>query len=216
MLNFKGLVYVKHGRVGSRSEGPDYYLQTVDGDYLLQYQSRLLWQPDYQLEFYCRRMVEVTGVLQGPRVIDVRSIAEILAPTLPVSRPPNSLELGESASVTVGSLVQYPGMTLTVLSVLEDSRCPFGRVCIWEGNARVSLQIEPEGGSPLQFELTLHGGQPELAETTLAGFRIKLLQLEPVRQPAADELSPKYTVTVVVNAAPPKPNEERLDVDGDA
>ena len=28
METFEGLVYVKHGRIGSKSEGPDYYLQT--------------------------------------------------------------------------------------------------------------------------------------------------------------------------------------------
>ncbi len=57
MDTFKGLLYVKFGRVGSRSEGPDYYLQTKKGDYDLLYQKRNLWEPDYHLEFYCRRMV---------------------------------------------------------------------------------------------------------------------------------------------------------------
>ena len=49
MGTFKGLVYVKHGRVGSKSEGPDYYLQTCDGEYLLKYVDRCLWKPDYLL-----------------------------------------------------------------------------------------------------------------------------------------------------------------------
>src|SRR5947208_2164189 len=50
MDTFKGLVYVKHGRVGTRSEGPDYYLQTTRGDFLLRYRQRNPWEPDYHLE----------------------------------------------------------------------------------------------------------------------------------------------------------------------
>jgi hypothetical protein len=30
METLKGLVYIKQGRIGTRSEGPDYYLQTFN------------------------------------------------------------------------------------------------------------------------------------------------------------------------------------------
>jgi len=43
---FSGLVYVTHGQVESKSEGPDYHLQTIHGDYLLRYEDRKLWEPD--------------------------------------------------------------------------------------------------------------------------------------------------------------------------
>ena len=64
METFEGLVYVKHGRIGSKSEGPDYYLQTWDRDYLLNYEDRGPWELDYYLEFFCRKFVEVTGELE--------------------------------------------------------------------------------------------------------------------------------------------------------
>lgn len=81
---FKGLVYVKHGRVGSKSEGPDYFLQTAEGDYLLA-KSGYPWELDYRLEFYQRRMVEVHGELDAPtRAIQISEITEILSATLPV------------------------------------------------------------------------------------------------------------------------------------
>jgi len=83
MATFKGLLYVKHGRVGTRSEGPDYYLQTSDGDFLLQYKKRNLWEPDYHLEFYCRRMVGVTGEIQEKKFIQVKHIEEICEPLIP-------------------------------------------------------------------------------------------------------------------------------------
>jgi len=58
---FEGLVYVKYGRIGSKSEGPDYYLQTWDREFLLNYGDRGPWEIDYYLEFFCRKFVEVTG-----------------------------------------------------------------------------------------------------------------------------------------------------------
>ncbi len=61
MRRFRGLLFIKHGRIGTRSEGPDYYIQTSGGDLLLCYEERDLWKPDYHLEFYNRRMVEIIG-----------------------------------------------------------------------------------------------------------------------------------------------------------
>jgi len=85
--SYKGLLYVKHGRVGSKSEGPDYYIQTFRADYLLQYKERFLWLPDYHLEFYCRRMVEVKGKIIDidKMTIRVESIHEICERDIPRS-----------------------------------------------------------------------------------------------------------------------------------
>ncbi|MCA9708035.1 MAG: hypothetical protein KDK70_19435 [Myxococcales bacterium] len=82
MKRLAGLVYIKHGRVGSRSEGPDYFLQTKDGDFLLRWGDRPLWEPDYRLEFYGRRMVEVHGEVRD-REVQVERIDPILATMLP-------------------------------------------------------------------------------------------------------------------------------------
>jgi hypothetical protein len=80
---FSGLVYVTHGRVESKSEGPDYHLQTIHGDYLLRYEDRQLWEPDYHLEFFGRRMVKVAGKAVEAGVIQVQSIEEICVPLIP-------------------------------------------------------------------------------------------------------------------------------------
>jgi hypothetical protein len=84
MGTFKGLVYVKHGRVGSRSEGPDYYLQTCDGEHLLKYADRCLWKPDYYLEFFCRKFVEINGEFdKEANTIYVKDISEICVGLIP-------------------------------------------------------------------------------------------------------------------------------------
>ena len=83
ITTFKGLLYVKHGRVGTRSEGPDYYLQTRIGDFRLCYEKRNLWEPDYLLEYYSRRMVEVKGEIEEKMIINVKHINEICESLIP-------------------------------------------------------------------------------------------------------------------------------------
>lgn len=82
---FAGLLFIRQGRVGTRSEGPDYLLQTYRGDYLLEYKERQPWQPDAALEAVSRRMVGIRGTLAGD-TIRVEQIQEIDSTRLP--RPP--------------------------------------------------------------------------------------------------------------------------------
>lgn len=78
MAQFKGILYVKHGRMGTRSEGPDYYLQTRKMDYLLQFGARQPFEPDYELEFYARKIVEIEGELgAGGMILKVNGIKQI-------------------------------------------------------------------------------------------------------------------------------------------
>jgi hypothetical protein len=74
MSTFKGLLYVKHGAVGSKSEGPLYYIQTRIQDFLLEYKGRQKWEPDYHLEFFCRQMVEIEGEKIDDSTIKVSTI----------------------------------------------------------------------------------------------------------------------------------------------
>ncbi|HII00707.1 TPA: hypothetical protein HA351_03315 [Methanosarcinaceae archaeon] len=84
METFEGLVYVKHGQIGSKSEGPEYYLQTWDREYLLEYGDRGPWELDYYLEFFCRKFVEVTGELGNePNTVKVTKVTEICVEHIP-------------------------------------------------------------------------------------------------------------------------------------
>jgi hypothetical protein len=57
----EGLVYVKHGRIGTKSEGPDYYL-----------------------EFFCRKFVEITGELdKETSIMKVTKVKEICVGHIP-------------------------------------------------------------------------------------------------------------------------------------
>lgn len=201
MAKFRGLVFVKHGRVGSRSEGPDYYLQAYGADYLLKYQARQLWQPDYQLEFFGRKMVEIEGKLVDRHTIQVASITEILSPMIP--RPGQAgPSIGEPFELRHGQSVTFTDapIKLAFLGVLEDSRCPTGVVCVWEGRCVVTLSLTPEGGEGQKFDLTARGGNPELAAADVHGYHVELHDVKPyptagAPRPDASQYSVKIEVT---------------------
>jgi len=79
----KGLIFIKHGQVGTRSEGPEYHIQTKKADFLLKCDdNRHPWEPDYRLEYYNRMMVEINGVSMGSYVL-VKSIHKICSKFIP-------------------------------------------------------------------------------------------------------------------------------------
>jgi hypothetical protein len=81
------------------------------------------------------------------------------------------LAIGESARITA------PSAILTFLSVQEDSRCPVGSLilCVWEGNARVRLQVR-SGDRPDTVDLNTTVAPKEIFVGTL---RIQLTALNP-------------------------------------
>ncbi len=81
--------------------------------------------------------------------------------------------------------------------VLEDSRCPVGVSCVWEGNAAVRIGLTLGTGPTHPF--TLHTSQqPRSAEH--GGYRVTLVKVEPVPV-AGSAIDPgAYRVTLRVEA----------------
>jgi hypothetical protein len=69
------------------------------------------------------------------------------------------------------------GVEITFVSVLEDSRCPQGAMCIWEGEARVALDVKKTGQpSPVRVELST---LPDKSSANVDGYRIELQRVDP-------------------------------------
>jgi len=198
MDTFKGLVYVKHGRIGTRSEGPDYYLQTTRGDFLLRYRERNPWERDYHLEFFDHRMVAVSGSL-ADKIITVKAIEEIQAPLLPVDRV-------RQMKLIVGDCTTMDDVTFGFDGISEDSRCPSGNVCVWEGQAVAALWASYASGDPgissgfgiEPFFLALRAGHAELAVKVVLGKRFRLLDVEPFPSPVVRIDPERYEITIEV------------------
>jgi hypothetical protein len=86
-------------------------------------------------------------------------------------------------------------LTVKLVSVVEDSRCPIGVDCVWAGNAKVEIKVRKSNGAWKTLQLNTGMGD------TLAvfeGFEIKFMELTP--HPAVNiKINPKkYLATFAV------------------
>jgi hypothetical protein len=94
--------------------------------------------------------------------------------------------LNEQFTVKAGQQVVIKGEKLSVQfsSVQNESRCPTGVQCVWEGNAAISIQVSKKREKPVQAILNTNTAiQPN--ELAYKKYRIKLLGLSPY--PRIDE-----------------------------
>lgn len=103
---------------------------------------------------------------------------------------------GEPVELEIGLSAQIQGdsgeLILTFAEVVEDSRCPDGATCVWEGEAAVSIHLSSSEGTREQFEMRIRAGH-ESTSAVLDTWRISFLDLLPY--PVVDE-EPE-TVTAV-------------------
>jgi hypothetical protein len=111
------------------------------------------------------------------------------APPVPVGRE-FTLAMGQSV------LVDGSGLRVTFAGVDEDSRCPSGVQCVWEGDAAVSLVAASADVPRASYEL--HTSLRFAREAAHGRYRIVLLRLDPT--PVAGRPVPPgdYRATVVV------------------
>lgn len=106
----------------------------------------------------------------------------------PPARAP--VKLGEEFTLALGESVgiDQQGVSVGFKEVVEDSRCPMNARCIWEGNARIAIQVSafPSGRPTGAHDATR--GKIELNTSTrfntrekITDFIIELRRLEPDR-----------------------------------
>lgn len=106
MHSIRGLLFIKHGAVGTRSEGPLYFLQTEHKDVRLRFEKRHPWELDYVLEHHNRHIVEVSGENVDGETFQVKRIRRLVGKRIPEAEPfeqrPEALVLSTDV---VGGLV---------------------------------------------------------------------------------------------------------------
>jgi len=102
---------------------------------------------------------------------------------------PFDATLGSSFRLVDGESVEELG-TLRFEAVTEDSRCPTGVDCVWEGEATVQISLYSGEGATQAKTLTLPGMRHDALDLSEAPaavhnrMRVHLLQLRPY--PRAD------------------------------
>lgn len=117
-------------------------------------------------------------------------------PEPPASSPAGVESLSTLAVLRVGESAEVGDRVVTFTAVREDSRCPTGVECLWEGDAAVELLVD-EGGEPTL--IVLHTAL-EPQSTVAAGLRLTLERLDP--QPVVGRQIPPadYEATLRIEA----------------
>lgn len=72
---------------------------------------------------------------------------------------------------------QNEGNYICFVRVTEDSRCPEGVVCIWQGNARAEFRYSGSGNEPVVFGLNTYAGFT--TDTIIGDYKFTLKNVTP-------------------------------------
>jgi hypothetical protein len=91
----------------------------------------------------------------------------------------DNLVTGDTVTISNSECLYDPENQIYVCmdSVLNDSRCPEGFQCFWEGNAAVRFKFSKINDKPVLFELNTHRGFTY--STIISGYRFTLTGLKP-------------------------------------
>ncbi|MCL1932864.1 MAG: hypothetical protein FWF53_03485 [Candidatus Azobacteroides sp.] len=115
----------------------------------------------------------------------------------------DTLKIGEITEIESSRTVENSeyGLSLQVENI-NDSRCPTGGVCVWEGNASVELQLITQKGK-YNFTLDTHSPPIFKNDTVIEGFRYELRNVLPYPGDGEEQLI--KTVRILVS------NNESID-----
>ena len=107
------------------------------------------------------------------------------------------IPLGQEFTLAVGqsAVVVDESVRLTLKSVTDDSRCPVDVTCVWEGDAKVSVDVLTP--TPRE-EHELHTSARFDREAKHGAYQIQLVRLEPAPRSTAKPTSSDYRATFVV------------------
>jgi hypothetical protein len=103
---------------------------------------------------------------------------------------PQTIELQPKAATKVSS-----DLSIRFNTVLEDSRCPTGVQCPWEGNAEILLELT--GGSPETVHLNTGGMFPRTEMYN--GYSITLQDLKPYPAQGTQIDESRYTAVLSID-----------------
>ena len=106
--------------------------------------------------------------------------------------------LGQAFEIKVGqeASISSQQLTLKFLSVSEDSRCPQGTICMWEGNGKVNIELTSTGQT--SYVVELNTAVSLKSEATYQDYKISLLDLQPYPSAGSTIQQSEYIATVRV------------------
>lgn len=99
----------------------------------------------------------------------------------PAPPPADAPELGRPFELRAGEAAEAGPVTLTLLGIANDSRCPTQVSCAWEGAAEASVGVVVDGQDQGTHKLTLYGRNRATDESSVAaaGYTVRLVKIDP-------------------------------------
>jgi hypothetical protein len=116
----------------------------------------------------------------------------------PYDKDPTTTSQSVTLGVNQSKKLFARKLTVKVLAVVEDSRCPKDVNCIQAGNAKVRVSIRKGTDSSKIVDLDLNAGQTSV---TFENYKITLSALTPYPATAAPIKRNKYIATLTVSPA---------------
>jgi Family of unknown function (DUF6174) len=111
-------------------------------------------------------------------------------------RPTN--QLGQDFTLKVGETAQVEGLNISVVEIIEDSRCPASVTCAWAGQVVVEILLVTPNREDQTIQLSSIGTGINVAAPTQVGeqWRLQLINVTPYPATPDDTPASDYRVTI--------------------
>lgn len=108
---------------------------------------------------------------------------------------PQEAAAGQEFDLRAGETTRVDGLRVEFVGVTEDSRCPVDVTCVWQGNAKVMLQVKGRGMRSRTLRLNT-GLDPR--QQSYGGYDVRLVKLEPRKKKSERIRRREYVATLIV------------------
>lgn len=83
--------------------------------------------------------------------------------------------------------------------IKEDSRCPKGVNCVWEGQVSVQVTLKEKGGKAQTVDFTLKGRENQSASRRVGKYQLRVKQVDPYPEEGRTIAKEDYVVTFLAS-----------------
>ena len=121
--------------------------------------------------------------------------------SLQADAAPAEYNLNEVFALGGGQQASIRGenLSLRFTDVLEDSRCPTAVDCVWTGQARIAVEVQPQGSAPTTTEFNTNTAPGQTMQKASFGeYTIELQSLDPYPQTPEPIAFEEYRAALLV------------------
>ncbi len=116
----------------------------------------------------------------------------------PETNPTHKLDDQIKLMINQNLTIESEGLSIKLLKVTEDSRCPSDVTCIWAGQVGVLVNVSQNGKDLGNINLIL-GPDKGLAEKKIDGYLIRLVEVAPYPISTKKIEPSDYIITIIIS-----------------